>query len=70
MIILYELVDFIKVIRIKVFALYAEVPFDRFSKELFFVIICLGDFVSVTQCWVIALTLGLEKVLDCAPRHA
>ena len=37
MIILYELDDFIKVIRIKVFALYAEVSFDRFGKELRFI---------------------------------
>ena len=50
MIILYELVDFIKVIRIKMFALYAEVSFDRFGKELRFVGVCLGDFVVVAQC--------------------
>ena len=63
MIILYELVDFIEVIRIKMFAFYAEVPlstavpFDRFSKELCFVSVCLGDFVVAAQCWIIALTL-------------
>ena len=68
MIILYELVDFIKVIRIKMFALYAEVPFDRFGKELRFVSVCLGDFVVVAQCWIIALILWLEKVLDFASR--
>ena len=34
MIIIYELVDLIKVIRIKMFALNAEVTFDRFGKEL------------------------------------
>ena len=68
MIILYELVDFIKVIRIKMFALYAEVPFDRFGKELHFVGVCLRDFVVVAQCWIIALTFWLEKVLDFAPR--
>ena len=68
MIILYEFVNFIKVIQIKMFALYAEVPFDRFGKELRFVGICLGDFVVVTQCWIITLTLWLEKVLD--PRLA
>ena len=33
MIILYEFVDFIEVIRIKVFALYVEASFDRFGKE-------------------------------------
>ena len=55
MIILYEFVDFIEVIRIKVFALFAEVPFDRFSNELRFVGVCLGDFVVVAQCWIIAL---------------
>ena len=32
MIILYELVNFIKVIRMKMFALFAEVPFNRFGK--------------------------------------
>ena len=50
MIILYELVDFIKVIRNKMFSLYAEVLFDSFGKELHFVGICLGDFVIVAQC--------------------
>ena len=61
-IILYELIDSIQVIRIKMFALYAEVPFDRFGKELCFAGVCLGDFVVVAQCWIIALTLWLEKV--------
>ena len=42
MIILYELVDFIEVIRIKMFALYGKVSFDRFSKELRFVGVCRG----------------------------
>ena len=70
MIILYEFVDFIEVIRIKMFALYAEVPFDRFGKEFRFVTICLFDFVVVAQCWIIALTLWLEKVLDFALRLA
>ena len=59
MIILYELIDFIKVIRIKMFALNAEVSFDRFGKELRFVGVCLGDLVIVAQCWIIALTLRL-----------
>ena len=63
MIILYELVDFIKVIRIKMFALYAEVSFDRFGKELRFIGVCIGDFVVVAQCWIITLTIGLEEVL-------
>ena len=53
MIILYELAEFIKVIQIKMFSLYTEVPFDRFG----FVGVCLGDFVVVAQCWIIALTL-------------
>ena len=70
MIILYELIDFIKVIRIKAFFLYAEVSFDRFSKELRFIGVCLGDFVVVAQCWIVALTLRLEEVLDFAPRPA
>ena len=68
MIILYELTDFIKVIRIKVFALYLKVSFDRFSKDLRFIDVCLGDFVVVAQCWIVALTLRLEEVLDFAPR--
>ena len=70
MIILYEFVDFIKVIRVKMFALYAEVSFDRFGKELCFIGVCLGDFVIMAQCWIVALTLGLEEVLDFAPRLA
>ena len=70
MIILYQLVDFIEVIRIKMFALYAEVSFDRFGKGLRFVFVCLGDFIVMVQCWIIALTLWLEKVLDFAPRLA
>ena len=32
MIILHEFVDFIKVIRIKMFALYAQMSFDRFGR--------------------------------------
>ena len=70
MIILYELVDFIKVIGIKMFALYAELSFDQFGKELRFIGVCLGDFVMVVQCWIVALTLRLEKVLDFAPTLA
>ena len=70
MIILYELADFIKVIRIKMLALYAKVSFDRFGKELRFVDVCLGDFVAVAQCWIVALTLRLEEVLDFALRLA
>ena len=70
MIILYELVNFIKVIRIKVFALYAKVSFDRFGKELRFVGVCLGDLVVVAQCWTVRLALRLEEVFDFAPRLA
>ena len=70
MIVLYELVDLIKVIRIKVFNLYAEVSFDRFGKEMRFIGVCLGDFVVVAQCWIVTLTLRLEEVLDFAPRLA
>ena len=68
MIILYELVDFIKVILIKMFTLYAKVSFDRFGKELCFIGVCLGDFVVMAQCWIVTLTLRLEEVLDFAPR--
>ena len=69
MIILYEFVDF-NVIRIKMSTLYAEVPFDRFGKQLRFATVCLGDFVIVVKCWIIALTLWLKEVLDFAPRIA
>ena len=46
MIIFYELADFIKVIRIKIFALYADVSFDQFGKELRFIGVCLGTLSS------------------------
>ena len=68
MIILDEFVDFIKVIRIKMIAFYAEVPLDRFSKELRFIRVTLGDFVRVVQSWIVALTLWLKEVLNFAPR--
>ena len=61
---MYELVDFVEVIRIKMFILYAKVSFDRFGKELRFIGVCLGDFVIVAQCWIVTLTLWLDKVLD------
>ena len=47
MIILDELVDFIKVIRIKMVAFDAKMPLDRFDKELRFVSVSLGDFVRM-----------------------
>ena len=68
MIILDEFVDFIKVIRIKMIAFYAEVPLDRFGKELRFIRVSLGDFVRVVQSWIVALTLRLKEVLNFAPR--
>ena len=49
-------------------ALDAKVPFDRFSKELRFVSVGLGDFASVLQSCIVALTLWLKKVFDSAPR--
>ena len=70
MIILYELADFVKVIRVKMSDLYAEVSFDRFGKELRFIGVCLGKFVVVVQCWIVALTLRLEEVSDFALRLA
>ena len=70
MIILYKLIDFIKVIRIKMFALNTEVSFDRFGKELRFIGVCLGDFVFVAQCWIVALALELDEVFDFALRLA
>ena len=54
MIILNEFVDFIKVIRIKMIAFFAEMPLDRFSKELRFIGVGLGNFVRVVQSWVLA----------------
>ena len=63
-VILDEFVDLIEVVQIKMVALYAKVPFDRFSKELRFVGVGLGDFVSVLQSRIIALTLGLKKIFD------
>ena len=64
MIILNEFVDFIKVIRIKMIALYAEMFLDRFGKGLRFISVSLGDFVRVVQSWIVALT----PILDFAPR--
>ena len=57
-----------KMIQIKVIAFYAEVPFDRFRKELRFVSIGLGDFISVVQSWIIVLTLWLKEALNFALR--
>ena len=64
MITLYELIDFTAVIRIKMFALHAEVAFDRFCKELHFICLCPGDFVIMAQCQVITLTLWLILYQD------
>ena len=63
MIILDEFIDLMKVIPIKMIAFYAEMPFDRFGKELLFVGVGLGDFACVVQSWIIALTLCLRKFL-------
>ena len=63
-----EFIDLMKDIQIKMVAFYAEMPFDRFGKELRFVGIGLGDFVCVAQSWIVALTLRLEEVLDFARR--
>ena len=49
MIILNKFVDVMEVIRIKMVAFYAEVSLNRFSKELRFVDVSLGDFVCVVQ---------------------
>ena len=68
MIILNEFIDLIKVIPIKMVAFNAEMPFNRFRKELRFAGIGLGDFVGEAQSWIIALTLWLKKVLAFAPR--
>ena len=44
MISLDEFIDLMKVIRIKMIAFYAEMPFGRFGKELCFDGVGLGDF--------------------------
>ena len=60
-IILYKLVDFIKVIQIKIVTLIvtlnAKVYFDRFGKELCLIILGLGGFRIESQSWIVALTL-------------
>ena len=68
MIILDELVDFIKVIRIEMIALYAKMSLNRFGKELCFISVSLEDFVRVVQSWIIALILWLKEVLNFASR--
>ena len=68
MTVLNEIIDLMEVIQIKMIAFYAEMPFDRFGKELRFVGVGLGNFVCVVQRWIIALTLWLKEVLNFAPR--
>ena len=62
MIIFYELVDFIKAIRIKMFALYAELSFYRFGKELRFVGVCLGLHEWTTPCFIMIRSSQINKV--------
>ena len=59
MIILDKFIDLMGVFRIKMSAFYAEMSLDRFSKELRFISIRLGDFACVAQSWIVALTLRL-----------
>ena len=66
--ILYEFVDLIEVVRIKMDALDAKVLFDRFGKKLRFVSTGLGDFASVLRNWIVPLTLWLKEVFDLVPR--
>ena len=49
MIILDKFIDLIEVIRINMSAFYAEMSLDRFSKELRFISVRLGDFACVAQ---------------------
>ena len=51
MIILYELIDFIRVIRNKMFALNAECLSTDSAKSC-----ALSAFVVVAQCWIVGLT--------------
>ena len=62
MIILDEFIDLMKVIRIKIVAFYAEMPFNRFGKELCFVGVGLGDFVHVAL-WAYSRSMGFGRVL-------
>ena len=68
MIIFDEFVDFIKLIRIKIIAFYAEMSLDRFGKELRFISVSLGDFARMVQGWIVALAPRLKEILDFAPR--
>ena len=68
MLILCEFIDLMEVIRIKMVAFNAEVPFERFSKELSFVGFGLGNLVCMVESWIITLTLRLKEVLNFAPR--
>ena len=67
-IILYKLVELIEVFQIKVITLNAKVSFDRCGKKLCIICVSLGDFCTETQCWIITLTLWLEKVFNFPPR--
>ena len=60
-IILYKLVDLIKVFSIKVITLNARVSFNGFGKELRIICVSLDGFRIDTQCHIIALTLRFEK---------
>ena len=53
MIVLDEFVDFIKVIRIEMIALYAKMSLNRFGKELRFISVSLRDSVRVVQDCII-----------------
>ena len=68
MVILDEFVDLTEVVRIKMVALNAKMSLDGFSKELRFVGVSLGNFVSMLQRRIIALTLWLKEVFDFTPR--
>ena len=64
MIILDKFINLTKVLQMKMVTFYAEMPFDRFGKELCFVRVGLGDFVCAVQSWIVMLTLWLKEVLD------
>ena len=68
MIILDKFVDLMEVIRIEMIAFYAKMSLDRFSKELRFISVRLGDFACVAESRIIALTLWVKEVINFAPR--
>ena len=66
--IIYNLVDLIEVVRIKIVTVDAKVSFDRFGKELRLISVSLGGFRVKSQSGIIALVLWFEEVFDFTSR--